>query len=271
MPGSQASPAPRGTEVASFAPNAKGMANTSSRSSVPRGASDHQRSPGWGSARSLRWSLAACSATILRTLEAHESTERSGTGLAQVGAGLHERDLKLARDALAGSADARHEFVELMACVPKFLAVMNARMGRPFSDDALQDVVQETLVEIWRRLDSYAGLASLKTWAHRFCQQVLSSRLRSVRRRPRSVELEVSSEPGAELGSSLDYEHVYQALERVDVLGARIVRHKHFDHLSFEEIARRLNLPPSSAKSHYQRTLARLREILDPLRKEAGL
>jgi RNA polymerase sigma factor (sigma-70 family) len=205
-------------------------------------------------------------------LESPQPAESSGEGLPGVGAGAHERDLELARAALAGSPQARREFVDLMACVPKFLAVMNARLGRPFSDDALEDVVQETLVEIWRRLDSYAGHASLKTWAFRFCQQVLSSRLRSVRRRPPSVGLVSLRDPGgARLTSSLDYEHVYQALEKVDGLGARIVRHKHFDHLTLEEIARRLNMPPSSVKTHYQRTLSRLREILDPLRKEAGL
>ena len=204
-------------------------------------------------------------------MEVDESADRTGAGLPQAGAGLHEQDLRLAREALSGSAEARREFVELMACVPRFLAVMNARLGHPLTDDALQDVVQETLVEIWRRLDSYAGLASLKTWAHRFCQQVLSSRLRSVRRRPRNVDLDASVDRGALSASSLDYEHVYQALEKVDALGARIVRSKHFEHLTLEEIARRLGLPPSSVKAHYQRTLGRLREILDPLRKEVGL
>ncbi|NOT31377.1 MAG: RNA polymerase sigma factor [Planctomycetes bacterium] len=158
-----------------------------------------------------------------------------------------------------------------MACVPKYLAVMNARMGRPFTDDALEDLAQETLVEIWRRLDTYAGLASLKTWAYRFSQLVLSSRLRSTHRRPRSLGMGSSSEAVPALTAELDYEHVYRALGKLDSLGARIVQMKHFDQLTFEEIAPRLRMPPSSAKTHYQRALVRLREILDPLRKEAGI
>lgn len=184
---------------------------------------------------------------------------------------LHDRDLELAREARAGSARARREFVERLSCVPKFLAVMNARMGRPLTDDALEDLAQETLVEIWKRLDSYAGIASLRTWAYRFCQQVLSSRLRTLHRRPRNLAMGSSPEWVPALTRELDFEHVYRALDKVDSLGARIVQMKHFDQLTFEEIAPRLGVPASSAKTHYRRALERLREILDPLRKEAGL
>jgi RNA polymerase sigma-70 factor (ECF subfamily) len=200
--------------------------------------------------------------------------ESEGTGAHESAAASHDRDLELARSALSGSIEARREFVEVMACVPRFLAVLNARSGRSFTDDALEDIVQETLVEIWRRLDSYAGHASLKTWAYRFCQKVLSSRLRAARhgrQSPTALGSRSSSEVGARPVSSLDYEHVYRALEKVESLGARIVRHKHFDHLTFEQIARRLHIPASSAKTNYYRALVRLREILDPLRKEAGL
>lgn len=201
----------------------------------------------------------------------YESTDDGGPGRSHSGPVLHEHDLGLARHALAGSAPARREFVERMTCVPKFLAVMNARMGRPLSDDALEDLVQETLVEIWRRLDSYAAFASLETWAYRFCQQVLSSRLRSTHRRPRSLAVGTAPESVQAAEHELDYEPVYRALEKVDALGARIVQLKHFEQLTFEQIAPRVGVPPSSAKTHYQRALARLREILEPLRKEAGL
>jgi RNA polymerase sigma-70 factor (ECF subfamily) len=182
----------------------------------------------------------------------------------------HRRDLELARAALAGEAAARREFVARMACVPKFLAVMNARSGRPFHDDALEDLVQETLVEIWRRLGSYAGLASLETWAYRFCQRVLSSRLRAARRRLGRLDRAGSTDPGAPAEPADDYEHVYSALDKVGAIGASIVRQKHFDHLTLSEIARRLQIPTSSAKTHYQRALARLRELLAPFCEDAG-
>lgn len=194
----------------------------------------------------------------------------AAAGSDRAGAIAHAQDLLLAREAVAGSSSARRQFAEHMRCVPKFLVVMNARMGRPFSNDELEDIVQEALMEIWRRLDSYAGLASLKTWAYRFCQKVLSSRLRALRRRPLVVTLEESGGRGPDRATGLDFEHVYAALDRVDEQGARIVRHKHFDQWTFEEIARRMSIPESSAKAHYHRALKRLREILEPSYREAG-
>lgn len=213
------------------------------------------------------------SGIILASLK-YQSADGGSAGLTHSSPVLHEQDLGLARQSLAGSAQARRRFVERMQCVPKFLAVMNVRMGRPLSDDALEDLAQETLVEIWRRLESYAGLAALETWAYRFCQQVLSSRMRSAHRRPHGLTLGATPESVQTSQTSdhgLDYEHVYRALEKVGSLGALIVQLKHFEQLTFEQIARRVGLPPRSVKTHYQHTLARLREILEPLRKEAGL
>lgn len=183
----------------------------------------------------------------------------------------HAGDHQLARDALAGSHASRKQFAERMRCVPRYLAVMNLRCGRPFNEHELEDLVQETLVELWRRLDSYAGLASLQTWAWRFCQQVFSSRLRSAHRRPPSVAIDEARAPGAPDAASLDYEYVYLAIDRLDPRDAAIVRLRHFDQLSYGDIGRRMELPESSTKAAYHRALARLRELLHPLQREAGL
>ncbi len=180
-------------------------------------------------------------------------------------------DLQLARDALAGSRDARRQFVERMRCVPRFLAVLNARMGRPFSNQGIEDLVQETLVQIWRRLDSYAGNASLQTWAYRFCHHVMSSSLRARDRRPKDLPFADEGHHDPHVDSNLRFEHIYQALDKIGDRDAKLVRHRHFDRLSFEEIGARLALPASSAKAGYYRALGRLREILEPLRREAGL
>jgi RNA polymerase sigma-70 factor (ECF subfamily) len=181
---------------------------------------------------------------------------------------LHELDLQVARDALDGSVAARKRFVEHMRCVPRYLCVLNGRLGRPFSDHELEDLTQETLVEIWRRLDSYAGLASLPTWAFRFCQQVMSSRLRSQRRRPASAELsETQGSPGAPR-TSLDFDHVHGALDRLPARDATIIRLKHFEELTFEQIAQRLAMPQSSAKADYHRAIERLRELLGKWHEE---
>jgi RNA polymerase sigma-70 factor (ECF subfamily) len=191
-----------------------------------------------------------------------------GTAPARALTASHEMDRNTAREALGGSVPARKRFVEHMRCVPRYLCVLNHRLGRPFSDHELEDLSQETLVEIWRRLDSYAGLASLQTWAFSFCQQVMSSRMRSRKRRPASAELSDSQGSPDAPASSLDFEHVHNALERLPARDATIIRLKHFEELTFEQIAERLAMPPSSAKADYHRSIERLRELLGMWHKE---
>ncbi len=201
------------------------------------------------------------------TLQARRAPE-IGTAPARVPDASHEPDLQVSREALRGSLPARKRFVEQMRCVPRYMCVLNGRLGRPFSDHELEDLTQETLVEIWRRLDSYAGLASLETWAFSFCQQVMSSRLRSHRRRPASVELSDSQGDPNAPRSSLDFEHIHNALGQLPPRDAAIIRLKHFEELTFEQIAERLAMPPSSAKADYHRSIDRLRELLGMWHKE---
>lgn len=183
----------------------------------------------------------------------------------------YDDDLRLVREALAGSLQARRRFCDRMRCVPKILAVKNARLGRPLSDEDVEDLAQEALVAIWRRLDSYQGLAALETWAYRFCHLVLSAHRRKLGRRRLSLPFVEADEAGVTHASTLEYEHVYRALEKVGPENAQVVRLRHFEHLSFEEIAVRLSNPTSTVKTHYYKTLARLREVLEPMRREAGL
>ena len=184
--------------------------------------------------------------------------------------GLHEQDLHLSRSALAGSLSARRAFAERMQCVPKFLSVLNTRAGRPLSIEELEDLVQETLVTIWRRLDAYAGLASLDTWAYRFCQFSLAGSLRRKQRQPLRVELNESHDQEAQAAPA-DHEGLLRALERLPEADAHVVRLRHYDRLSFDEIADRTGLPFGSVRARYYRVLARLRELLEPIRKEGAL
>jgi RNA polymerase sigma factor (sigma-70 family) len=63
----------------------------------------------------------------------------------------------------------------------------------------------------------------------------------------------------------LEFEGVHLALARLDPPADDIVRLKHFEELTFEEIGQRLLLSPNTAKTHYYRALVRLREALAPL------
>ncbi len=179
----------------------------------------------------------------------------------------HTEDLNLARQALEGSALACQEFAVRMTCVPRMLAARNARLSHPFSKEDLEDLTQDTLVSIWKRLDSYAGRASLETWAFQFCRHQVANRLRARGRRPRHVSDESIDSTHDVVGQFMDYEEVHQAIDRVESRDAQVIRLKHFDHQTFDQIGNALAISPNTAKSRYYRALNRLRELLSPAPK----
>jgi len=174
----------------------------------------------------------------------------------------HADDLQLARDSLAGDGGARQQFATRLRCVPKMLTVICSRLSYPLAKEDLEDLVQDTLVSIWRRLDSYRGMASLETWAYRFCRFEMANRLRSRGRRPRHVTVEGYDAPSDPTTDLLEFEHVHQALDRIEERDAQIIRLKHFEDRSFDDIGHRLSISPNTAKSRYYRGLERLRQML---------
>jgi RNA polymerase sigma-70 factor (ECF subfamily) len=195
-----------------------------------------------------------------------------------------EADLELVRRVLSGGsggAQALESFIERMRCVPRMLAAKNARLGHLLGAEELEDLAQDTLVSIWRRLDSFAGLATLETWAYTFCQLELANRLRARERRQRGVggARELGHEAWVDGGeprhdvlrTAFDYEHLHLAIERVGADDADVLRLKHFEELTFDEIGARLAISPNTAKTRYYRGIDRLRELLEPQHKEVGL
>lgn len=174
-------------------------------------------------------------------------------------------DIGLVRRTLAGDEDAIRSFIERLRFVPRVLAVRNVRWGRPFSQDELDDLAQETLTDVWRRLANYDGRAPLEAWVRRFALNEFMAALK--RRRNLPVALVAADEVpgdagGVEEPSGSEARGVLEALARLEPDLARIVHLKHFESLSFRQIAVLLELSPNTAKSRYYRGLRALRQNL---------
>lgn len=177
----------------------------------------------------------------------------------------HQLDLELVQALRRGQPAAIEGFVRRMRCVPLSLAAQNARLGKPLNAQDIEDVSQEVLVLIWSKLDTFAGLSTLETWVYRFTSFELMNALRRKRTRQRVGELE--SEPAVTPRDDsrtrlMEYEHLHRALERLDPKEADVIRLKHFQELTFEEIGERLSMPTNTAKTKYYRGLERLHEAL---------
>ncbi|MEM7305715.1 MAG: RNA polymerase sigma factor [Planctomycetota bacterium] len=176
------------------------------------------------------------------------------------------------RRTLAGERRAVEDFCDRMSCVRRMVAFQNRKLGAPLKQDEIEDLVQETLTVVWRKLADYAGEGALESWVFRFTYLELLARLRQLRRLPQLLEdVDHPPEPEAELvPGAFEYERLNRSLGRLEPGAASIIRLKHFQECTFEEIGRRIGVPTNTAKTRYYRGLAKLRELLSAGNREGG-
>jgi len=156
-----------------------------------------------------------------------------------------------------------------MRCVPRFLGARNARAGRPLGPEELADLAQEIFATVWRKLGDYRGEAPLEAWVYPFCVLSFMNHARKHIRRPLAVEASELEESATELSAergleSTDAAEIHLALDKLEKSERQIIELKHFDDLTFEEIAARLELSANTAKTRYYRGLTKLQSVLGP-------
>lgn len=186
----------------------------------------------------------------------------------------HAADLELVRLARLKDPRAIANLTDRLACIPAMLRERHHRYGSPLSGDELAEVEQETLTALWGKLATFEGRASLETWAYRFTVNELLKgidRNRRLRRfvRDGQTELDARAEPERE-EPRLELDTVHACLDRIGPPAADVIRMRHFESLSFEDIARRSDQPLSAVKARYYRGLERLREMLSARWEEAS-
>jgi RNA polymerase sigma-70 factor (ECF subfamily) len=178
-------------------------------------------------------------------------------------------DRELVARALRRDPAALDELVLRLACVGRFLAARNARVGTPLRNAELTEVAQDVVVQVWERLSEYRGDAAIETWVYRFCEFGLMNALRRRRRHQTPADPEELVQPDRSAGlESSELERVYRALGRLGADEAVVVRRRHFDGASFEDLANELGEPMSTVKSRYYRALDKLRSWLETAWKE---
>jgi RNA polymerase sigma factor (sigma-70 family) len=177
----------------------------------------------------------------------------------------HVADLALARAAAAQDPAAVATLTQRLACVPKFVRVANQSFGGVLQREDLEDVAQEALVTIWRRLGDYRGEASLETWSFRIADFSVRNAARRIIMR-RSVTMEGVPEP-AEDGTAdkmAEIDALEVAMAALPPDEALVIRLKHYESLTFDQIGKTLGQSPNTIKTRYYRAMDLLRNKLCP-------
>lgn len=175
-------------------------------------------------------------------------------------------DVEFLRAARSGRPEAVEAFVLRMRCIPRYLASINGRHGRPLSADTLDDAAQQVFTLVWAKSEQYRGAARLETWVYTFCSRTFFNLMRIEFHRTSTVQVECDAlpmpSPSRAIGDDLDDPDLLCALERLDSESAQVLRLKLFEGLTFDEIAARLAIPANTAKSRHYRGLSELRDRL---------
>jgi len=181
----------------------------------------------------------------------------------------HKTDLRLTRAVLDGDARALDELIDRLRCVPRILGGLNDRSGRILSDAELADLGQDVLIIIWEKLRTFEGHATLETWAYRFCSLTWRNRFRRTIRRRRlqagGFEATVENLAAPEVKPAGEFEAIEIGLEELGPPQAEVIRLKHFEGRTFDEIGDVLGLPTNTCKTHYYRGLNWLRRRMRSL------
>lgn len=168
-------------------------------------------------------------------------------------------DLALVRAALAGDEEARRRIVDRLATLPARIRARHLRFGGPLRPDQLEDVAQDVLLALWQKLAQYDGRSPLHAWALGFASFELIKAMGKARReRLRTADLpDLAERPRRdEVADADEFALLLAALPPRDYA---LLRLRHVDGLTFQEIAERWRMPIPSIKTRYYRALEAIR------------
>jgi RNA polymerase sigma factor (sigma-70 family) len=170
---------------------------------------------------------------------------------------LPQVDAALLARAQRGERDAHAELYELFSSVVYTLA------RRMVASTAIaEDVLQETFVEVLRKIGTYRGDAALGFWIKRIAINKCLMHLRSgwVSRRTDGPDLEQRVARGERLDEQIELERALDALP--DTARAVVWLHDVEGH-THQEIGRMMGYTASFSKSQLARAHERLRNLLE--------
>jgi RNA polymerase sigma-70 factor, ECF subfamily len=132
--------------------------------------------------------------------------------------------------------------------------------------DEIDDLVQEALFRVFRRLDGWRGEASFRSWLFAIASNVLKDEYR--RRKGRQMvsiedrDLPDRADPHADLAAAETLEQLRRGIASLPRLQREVFLLRTQQGTGYVEIAGALGTTPGAARVHYHHAVKRLKELV---------
>lgn len=174
---------------------------------------------------------------------------------------VEKTDLQLVEEVRNGQ---RSSFSELVKRHQKGLLRLSMRFVKDL--DIAQDVVQESFIKTFEKLNSFEGRSSFKSWLYQITVNTARNKLREDRYDFSDIEdVQLGVDPQAEkslvhraVGEILNVEVEKLPFKQKTALVLRV-----YEDMSFSEIAEIMECPYDTAKANYRHALLKLKEVFE--------
>lgn len=131
--------------------------------------------------------------------------------------------------------------------------------------DDLEDLIQETLFRAFRRVDSWRGGASFRSWLLTIGSNLLRDQVRKRRGKLVSIDdrdIADEADPGGNLAAVEAHDQVRAGLARLPRLQREVFLLRAQEGIDYGEIAALLGTTPGAARVHYHHAVKRLKELI---------
>ena len=134
-------------------------------------------------------------------------------------------------------------------------------------DDLAQDVLQETLIKVWKKGNSYdPEKAKLFTWLYRIAYNSAIDKIRSVNNKS-SKEIQIEDSNVYKLTTKSlneDVMDIKKHLHTLDIKYQEVINALFFEGMTQQEASEELNIPLGTIKSRLKIALRELKKIYNP-------
>jgi len=174
---------------------------------------------------------------------------------------VEKTDLQLVEEVRNGQ---RSSFSELVKRHQKGLLRLSMRFVKDL--DIAQDVVQESFIKTFEKLNSFEGRSSFKSWLYQITVNTARNKLREDRYDFSDIE-DVQLGVAAQAESSLVHRAVGEILnvevEKLPFKQKTALVLRVYEDMSFSEIAEIMECPYDTAKANYRHALLKLKEVFE--------